>query len=327
MVKIERFINGICLISLMSNSKSIIVSMWNASPETVEVVDNLFIPGILNNLDAQTQLIMIDDQSPLKNETKSLVEAHSDEIKKRAGNFVFVRNDKNLGFAGSYNKGMQISEGDDVLITNDDVYLTKGSVRSLFDVLRSDEKIGAVGPVTNYAYNFQRTGLFDKIKDYSPEELQRIESFASWLRNVMNEKNYSVPSGLTAFCTAFPREVIESTGGFYEGFKYGLFEDTDLMARIAESGHDIILDASTFVEHGGPKGGSISLMQDFGKAASAWATNFYKCGKRNGFGKIAKGALRMNLQYPLDILTVTSEIKKMAEEKGLMEDYQIILKR
>ena len=95
----------------MDYSSSIIISMYNARASTLEVVDKLLMPSLINNLDSSKQLILLDDVSPLRKETRELVEKYKLDLEKRLGDFKYVENEHNLGFAGSYNRGMKMAEG------------------------------------------------------------------------------------------------------------------------------------------------------------------------------------------------------------------------
>jgi len=295
---------------------SIVISMYNVRPEAIEVIDKLLMPSLLNNIDSGKQLILLDDASPLCKETSALVDKYRPDLERKLGDFKYLENDQNLGFSGSYNKGMKSSDGKAVMISNDDVYFPLQSIDSLFNVLNSHPDAGAVGPVTNYAYNFQNTRLFGRIRDYSAGELQRIEDFASELRKIMQDKTYE-SFGLIGFCLAFRKDVLEDVGYFDERYKHGLYEDSDLNRKIINSGRKIILDASTFVEHGGPDGGSMSIDINSLKGMKALFVNMFKyVTKWNDYSKITTGLIR-SIRQSQDIGTITVDILKEAEKKNI----------
>ncbi|PIN80577.1 hypothetical protein COV16_00640 [Candidatus Woesearchaeota archaeon CG10_big_fil_rev_8_21_14_0_10_34_8] len=91
-------------------NKSIVTSFYNRKLSTLEVIDKMFLPSLVNNADSDTEVVIIDDCSPLEKETKELVEKHLPDLK-RFGKVVFKRNSKNLGFAGSFNRGIKIASG------------------------------------------------------------------------------------------------------------------------------------------------------------------------------------------------------------------------
>jgi GT2 family glycosyltransferase len=301
---------------------SIVASMYNADPAVLDVIDRLFLPSLLRNAGGDRQLILLDDASPLESQTREMIDRHRPALKAAFGEFVFHRNTRNLGFAGSYNKGLQMAGGRAVLIVNDDVYFPANSITRLTAALDADEAIGAVGPVTNYAAGFQQTRLFRAIRDYSPEEIQRIEQFAAWLRTVMDGTLVPVDRGMIGFCLAVKQDVLTEVGGFDARFQYAMFEDTDLNRRIVASGRRIMLDAATFVMHGGPQGGSMSLAQHPWRSAQAYLVNARRyAGKWGDFREVVIDPPLRLLQF-LGLGTVTQNIKRAAKQKGLWEDYR-----
>jgi GT2 family glycosyltransferase len=294
--------------------------MYNAKPATIEVIDTLLIPSLLRNAGPTKQLILLDDASPLKTQTRALVDKYRPDLEKSLGEFRYVENDRNLGFSGSYNKGMHMADGNAIMIANSDVYFPLDSIDAMVDVLRAHHETGAVGPVTNYAYSFQNTTLFRRLKDHSPEEMQRIEGFASKLRTVMNGRTFVVQEGLVGFCLAFGKDTLAEIGYFDERYKYGMYEDADINRRIMNSGRKVVLDAATFVEHGGSDGGSISIDLRSAKAMKAAFVNSLRYAmKWHDISAITIGMVRQTLQAR-GIGTVTNDILEAAEKAGVKFD-------
>ncbi len=304
---------------------SLVVSMYNSKPETVKMVKELFLPSLLRQVDSKTQLVIVDDGSPLYQETTGMVDGFLEELNGQAGDVVRKRFSENQGFAGAYNHGIQKCDGSVVIIVNDDIYLPKGSVRSLVNVLTLDVKTGAAGPVIDNSWSFQGINLFDRIKDLSPKQLRRIEQFSSWLRKVMYGKTYQVPGPrgiLLGACLAFKKEVFDEIGPFDENYKRGLFEDADWEKRARSAGYNLVVDAATFIEHGGPMGGSISLKQlPTIDRTRAMVANAYRYGKRWD----CLGSLPIDLTIALlqssGLFSIQVEIVNTAKTEGLWDEY------
>ena len=64
-------------------------------------------------------------------------------------------NDQNLGFPKGCNQGIDIAEGDSILLLNNDVIVTPNWLENLNSALWSSESIGAVGAVTNNCSYYQ----------------------------------------------------------------------------------------------------------------------------------------------------------------------------
>lgn len=303
---------------------SLVVSMFNASPETIKIIEKLFLPSVLRNASSKMQLVIVDDGSPLYRETKEVIDTFQNDLMAKMGDVVYFRNEENLGFAASYNKGMERADGKVLLVTNDDIYLPEGSVKSMINVLRLYSGAGAVGPVSNSTWTFQNTTLFGRIKDYSPQEFERIEAFAVWLRKVMVGKTQEITrekGDLSGFCFALDREVLEQTGYFDTRYKCGMFEDVDFFQRARDYGYRLIIDEATFVEHGGPEGSGVSLNQIPLRRTWAAILNGIKyANKWHRYLDFPRYLARARDQGS-GLMTITGEIIREAKEKGLWEEY------
>jgi len=284
--------------------------MYNARSPVLEVIDRLFFPSLVRNGSADKQLILLDDASPLRKETLMLVGKYEAEFRRAFGDFQFLQNAHNCGFAGSYNRGMRRAEGEHVILLNDDVYLPRGSLDGLLDVLRSEVGAGLVGPVTNWVCGYQNTRLFPRLKDFSPSELERIETFARELRRRVGRRVIPVPR-LIGFCLAISGDLIREIGYLDESFAHGLYEDDDYCLRARKAGYRVLVDAATFVEHGGPRGGGMSFRQNFLKTLAAAFANGVRLAKKHDLplSAIARQSLEGFLQFFLDRHTVTAYLK------------------
>ena len=65
------------------------------------------------------------------------------------GAFVLIRNERNLGFARSVNRALDLCRDNDVLLVNADAFLPPGVIDKLSKVAHSAKDIGAVTPLSN----------------------------------------------------------------------------------------------------------------------------------------------------------------------------------
>ena len=293
--------------------------MYNKKQETLEIIDNLFFPSLINNATKEMQFILIDDASPLSSETQKIVKKYTAQLKKLFGQFLYLKNKTNLGFAGSYNRGMSLAIAPLILVTNDDVYFPIGSIAKLTLAAQNDKTAGAIGPVTNCASAYQNTQLFKKLKSYSKSEIQRIEKFAIWLSKIMKGKTYSV-NKLIGFCLIYKKDVLNKTGFFDTQYIYGNTEDDDLNLKITQAGYSLKVIGDVFIEHGGIKGGHASIMQRPVHTAIHYVLNCLKFGLAHKiFLKSLWIAYIRNPAQELGYFTITKEIEKhrkmLKEEK------------
>lgn len=260
---------------------SIITSMFNKNRETIEAIDSLFFNSIINHGGKDRELIIIDDYSPLKSETKKLFEKHKKNLISKFGKVIFFRNEKNYGFSGSFNRGISLAKGKILIIVNDDVYLPKDSVTSLAKVLKESESYGISSPITGErrTISIQYCKQAPKIKDYSEEQLKKIELFANYARKKMNNKRIKTDY-IAGFCFAISSQLMKDYGGFDERFRFGYCEDTDLSIRIRKK-FDLIVSPGIYVHHGGVNGVSTSLLQNKPKTIYNFFINHYKLGMKH----------------------------------------------
>jgi hypothetical protein len=296
---------------------TIIVSMYNARKPAIDIVDKILFPGLINNASSDKQLILLDDCSPAERETAELVEKYRQELEKGFGDVKIGRNHENLGFAGSYNKGIRFADGDALVLVNSDIYLTEGSIGSLVSTLSEDDSYGLVGAVSTHEFGFQNTSLGPKLREYSPEELKQIEEFAKWLGKVMQGRRIELPNTRGMGSCFAARRTPETY--FDERFEFGFWEDNDLNERMHRAGYKLIVDPSIYVWHKG----NASTFQHKLRFYYHLLANGIKFARKWGsplkhFYEFALG----NLQGRLDRLTVSSDIVKQAKEKGLWQEYQ-----
>lgn len=300
----------------MALKLSIIVSMYNKKQKTIEVIDKLFFPSLIRNVSKEMELILIDDKSPLNKETDKLVRKYRGQLKKKLKSFIYLKNKKNLGFSKSYNRGIMLAKSEAILVTNDDVYFTKDSIKRLYKVAVENKMAGVIGPVTNYAASFQNTRLFKKLLSYSSEELNRIESFARLLRKLMKDKTYSV-NKLIGFCGIYKKSILNKTG--YFDSRVPDFEDDDLNFRVQKKGYSLMLAADIFVEHGGIEGGSVSMSQNKIKTYRDYLLSSIRFGLINRifFRAMLRTLITNYIQIKDYGFTITSEIKSQSKKKGI----------
>ena len=156
-----------------------------------------------------------------------------------------VLNKSNRGFAGGNNDGIKVSNGNFLILLNNDTLVTDGWLEKLLLPLREDKKIGMVGPVSNSVGNEQL--IFTKGK--TPEEI--IDEGYTWSR-MSGGDNFEVGM-LGFFCVAMRRELIEIVGSLDENFGLGYFEDDDYCIRVKNAGYKLVCLEDVFIYHGGGK--------------------------------------------------------------------------
>ena len=159
-------------------------------------------------------------------------------------NITVLYNTENRGFPAAVNQGIEVAQGKQILLLNNDTIVTTGWLRRMLNRLYSDQDIGLVGPHSNNTGGDQRITV-----DY---HLSELEDFAQSISYHNREQQINIHQ-LMGFCLLIKREVIEQIGLFDERFGIGNFEDTDYCYRAIQAGYKAIIAQDVFIHHFGSR--------------------------------------------------------------------------
>jgi GT2 family glycosyltransferase len=152
-----------------------------------------------------------------------------------------LRLDQNAGFPGGMNAGLQIAEGDPIILVSSDVVIPAGMISRFATVLQNNPSAGLIAPVTNSAGNEQRIFI-----DPAADAMEQGRAFAE----ASPDGNVSAYR-LDFCCVALRRAVYETIGGLDEAFSPGYYEDFDYSIRAKKAGFDLLVAENAFVYHEG----------------------------------------------------------------------------
>lgn len=227
---------------------SVVVPVYSSEPYLVEMFDKLFLDALRRRPPRDAELVIVDDASPLADETRRLAEEAG-----RRFPVVYHRNATNLGMVRSLNEGLRRARGEVLVVANSDARFAPGSIESLVRTLRETPGVGLVGPMSNGAYGapLQTVRGFAPLRDFGAEELERVDRFADALERA--DRSPVEARWLVGFCMAFARGLWERVGPFDERFGTGYFEEADYALRARAAGYRHFVDRRAFVFHGGLK--------------------------------------------------------------------------
>lgn len=162
-----------------------------------------------------------------------------------------LQNDKNLGFAGGFNKGIQHAlntyDFDYLVMLNNDLLVTPSYIQRLLEIMKKDSKCGLVGPVCNYAGGRQNIGVPATMKTF-----EDVGEFANQ-RYLDYKEDYLRTGIVTGLFYLIKREVLENVGLFDERFFPGQWEDNDFCLRMQLKGYRLYVHNGVFMYHYGGK--------------------------------------------------------------------------
>lgn len=220
----------------------IIIPQWNQGWRTV---------ALFNSISAlytgpKLRIILIDNGSD-ENDYDSAIAA----IPKFCDRLI-IRNEKNLGFVRGVNQGLAASDGDLVVIQNNDTEMHPHLYERLTAAMEQKE-IGAVGPVcsdTEHSWQGWKRLATRGVLKLPPGFVTMSESDRAKAL-LPNTRLFTEAKMVAFFCTMFRRDVLQKVGSLSEDFGVGLGDDDEFCYRIRKAGFKIAVHLGAYVTHTG----------------------------------------------------------------------------
>jgi GT2 family glycosyltransferase len=186
------------------------------------------------------EVIVVDDASP-----DPALSAELDALAARTS-ITLLRNDANLGFSASVNRGLAVHATRDAILLNADAVVHGDWIDRLQAAAYSSAGIGTATPLTNNG----------AIASYPGGEEQECSADAAAALDVLAAganagATVDLPVGV-GFCLYIRRDCLAATGDFDAAtFGKGYGEDNDFCMRARKHGWRHVLAADVFVRHAG----------------------------------------------------------------------------
>jgi GT2 family glycosyltransferase/glycosyltransferase involved in cell wall biosynthesis len=214
---------------------SVIIPIFNAFDELGACLASLE----RNTIARDVELVLVDDAS-----TDRRIAPLLDEWEQRDGVRV-LRNETNLGFTRTINRGFESTAGD-VVILNSDCEVTPRWLQNLADCALRDARIATVTPVSDNAGAFSVPEI--GVPNDHPAHLTRDE-VGRLVTRTSGRVFPTAPTG-NGFCMYIKRAVIDEIGPFdAEHFPRGYGEEGDFCMRARAAGWVNVIDDTTIVFH------------------------------------------------------------------------------
>jgi GT2 family glycosyltransferase/glycosyltransferase involved in cell wall biosynthesis len=221
----------------MNDAVDIIIPVYNGYEDLQRCI-----PSVLRHTDLNThRLVLINDCSPDPRIAPCLDAMAGEHV-------LVIHNEKNLGFSGNVNKGMQLSEDRDVLLLNSDTVVTAGWLDKIIACAYRDASTGTVTPLSNSA---TLCSVPVMCQDNPVPEHLSIDEYGALIERCSLHR-YPRITVAVGFCMYIKRCVIRDVGLFdAETFGRGYGEENDFCNRAEMLGYHHVMCDDTFVYHRG----------------------------------------------------------------------------
>lgn len=219
------------------NIVDIIVPVYKGLSETQRCIES-----VLCYLPKNARLIVIDDASPVPEITR-----FCEDLKNHLQVEVLF-NPRNLGFVGSVNRAMGLSDINDVILLNSDTEVHGDWLQRLQKTAYCEETIATVTPFSNNA-TICSYPVFCAENTLLPGlDLAQTDNIFS---HVNANLHVEIPTAV-GFCMYIKRTCLNAIGLFdADAFGRGYGEENDFCLRAISGGWSHVLAANVFVYHQG----------------------------------------------------------------------------
>jgi GT2 family glycosyltransferase len=188
-----------------------------------------FTRGCIESIKANTRIdhrvIVVDDASD--RDTSVYLEGLSGSKE-----ILLLRNQTNLGWVKSINRGLESSNAQYACVMNNDVLVYPGWLEEMVAIAEKEKFIGIVNPLWELPKHFRGTR-----EDY-------------FKTAVLNQKGRFIETDWArGFCFLVKRPVLDKVAGFDEDYSPGYYDDWDYSLRAMKQGFIVVRALGAFVWH------------------------------------------------------------------------------
>jgi GT2 family glycosyltransferase len=216
----------------------VIVPVYRGHAETLACLDSVLASG-----DAIAhRVVAIDDCSPEPELSEAL------RAMAEAGRITYLRNETNLGFVGTANRGLALDADADVVLLNSDTVVPERFLDRLYRAAYADASIATATPLSNNATicSLPRPPGTDAAPyGLEPGDIDAIvrDANAGMVRDIPTAHG---------FCMFIKRAALDDIGDFdAETFGAGYGEENDFSLRAMQRGWRNVCAADVYLEHKG----------------------------------------------------------------------------
>lgn len=219
-----------------SGMTSIVILTQNRLERTKECIKS-----IRRHTPEPYEIIFVDNGS-----TDGTIKWLQGQVQKN-NNYQLIENKENPGLAKGYNQGINISQGEYLLLMDSDIIVSEGWLSSMLECLDHAPAVGIIGPMTNNA-----SGLQQVVSD-EYRSIDYLDRYAAKFKEQYRHRRIPCRN-IASFCMLFRRKLTEKIGLFDERFGTGHFADEDFCLRASLEDYRNYIAGDVFVHHHENKG-------------------------------------------------------------------------
>lgn len=149
----------------------------------------------------------------------------------------FIRSDKNMGFAGGNNIGLEVAKGDYLFLINNDTEITGGLISTMVDYMEAHPQVGMASPKIHYYSNpgmLQYAG-YTEMNYYTARNacIGQFEEDKGQYDNLTGPTGYAHGAAMMV-----RREALMKAGPMAENY-FLYYEELDWAERFRKSGYEV----------------------------------------------------------------------------------------
>ena len=222
---------------------SIIIVSWNVRTDLINCLSSVY----ANQPSSPFEVIVIDNASS---------DGSIEEIRKQFPQITCIANDKNFGFAGANNQGIELAKGEYMLFLNPDTIVHPGSLDYLITFMDTNKDAGACGPkLLNSDGSIQPSvrrfpsfrGVLHRFTLLRHFYVFK-NNYSSWMMKDFDHQSQLSVDQLMAAALLVRKSIVDKIGGFDARF-FMYYEEVDLCYRIKQDGWQIVFLPQVAITH------------------------------------------------------------------------------
>lgn len=221
------------------NKAAIVILNWNG-----RFFLEKFLPSVIQHKHPDAEIIIADNDSS-DDSIEFLKEVYPD--------IRIIKNDKNYGFAGGYNKALEKVDATYFVLLNSDIEVSPGWMEPVLEYMDNNPRVAACQPkILSYDEpgKFEYAGASGGFIDRYGYPFCRGRIFLSLEEDQGQYDDITEVFWATGACLFVRSEIFRSQGGFDEDF-FAHMEEIDFCWRLKNEGYKIMAIPGSVIYHVG----------------------------------------------------------------------------